>query len=320
MEASGRKTCFVLLNASSGTVQSIGLTPELLCERFAAHGVDAEVVSIGRDGSFDTLLERARQTVAPILVAAGGDGTVTALAEAALDSDKQLAILPLGTANLLARDLSIPLDIETWLQCFASMEPRGIDVCSVNGRLFLHKVVLGLAPGIATAREHLRKRGGLLSTLAFLGFIKRRIERLRRIRVTIDIDAAGPERHVISTIAVANNAYDEGFGRVFSRGRLDRGKFTVYIAERITVPDAMRMLGGMIIGSWHADSVFTAVEASDVTLDRHKKRVIAMIDGDPVRLENPLRFTMRPGALTVLAPPPLGNTPGPEPIKSRDTG
>ena len=318
METSSGKSSFVLLNASSGTAHSNGLTAERLAERFQAHGVDAEVAAIGRDGSFDTLLERARQTKAPILVAAGGDGTVTALAEAALDSGKQLAILPLGTANLLARDLSIPLDLETWLQSFAGFKPKGIDVCSVNGRLFLHQVVVGLVPGIATAREHLRNRRGLFSMLAFLGFVKRRIERFRRIRVSIDIDEAGPDRRAVSTIAVANNAYDEGVGRVFSRERLDRGKFTVYIAERVTVSDTLRMLGGMIVGNWRSDSVFSAMEADSVVLDRHKKLVIAMVDGDPVTLENPLRFAMRPGELSVLTPPPVSDEPADGP-QTQDT-
>lgn len=306
MAKSSNKSCFVLLNTSSGAAQSSGLTPEILAERFEKHGADAVVVCAGRDGSFAELLERARQTTAPILVAAGGDGTVTALAEAAIDSGKQLAILPLGTANLLARDLSIPLDIEGWLERFTTMEPQGVDVGTVNGRLFLHMVVLGMMPGIASAREHLRKKGGPLSTLAFLGFIKRRIERFKRIRVTIDIDQTGTMRHAISTIAVANNAYDEGFGRVFSRERLDGGKLTVYVAERITVTDTLRMIGGMIIGRWRAASTFSVFEADTVMLDRHKKLVRAMVDGDPVTLENPLQFAMRPGALTVLAPPPLG--------------
>ena len=301
-------SCHVLLNTASGTVQASGLEPDALADGFAARGIAAEIVCPGRDGSFDELLAQARTVSADILVAAGGDGTVTALAGAALDAGKPLAILPLGTANLLARDLGIPLDVAAWLDRFAGMEARRIDVATVNDRVFLHKVVLGLLPGIASARERLRSNAGPLSAVAFAGFVKRRIERLSRMRIAIDIDGAGPVRHAVSAVAVANNPYDEGIGRVFARDRLDSGKLAVYLARRITVIDTIRLLGGMAIGNWHQADSFTTQLADSVEIDRGKRLVKAMIDGDPATLTNPLRFDMKRGALGILAPPRDANS------------
>ena len=301
-------SCYVFLNTASGSVQASELEPDALADGFAARGIDAEIVCPGRDGSFDELLKRARTTGADALVAAGGDGTVTALAGAALAAGKPLAILPLGTANLLARDLGIPLDVASWLDGFTRMAPRPVDAATVNDRLFLHKVVLGLLPGIASARERLRTNAGPLSTLAFAGFVKRRIERLNRMRITIDIDGAGPERHAVSAIAVANNPYDEGIGRVFARERLDSGKLAVYLARRITLADTMRLFGGMAVGNWRQADSFTTHLAETVEIDRGKRLIKAMIDGDPATLTNPLRFAMKRGALSMLAPPPDANS------------
>src|SRR5690606_31155781 len=103
---------------------------EDLAERFRELG---HSVSVDADASrpFAERMAAARASAAPILVAAGGDGTVTAVAEAAIQSGKTLAILPLGTANLLARDLSLPLDIDSWFAAYADMTPRQIDVGTV---------------------------------------------------------------------------------------------------------------------------------------------------------------------------------------------
>ena len=98
---------------------------------------------------------------ADVIVAAGGDGTITAVASALVGTDTALAILPLGTVNLLARDLGIPLDVNAAIAALAAMQPRKIDVGEVNGAVFLHKIVFGFVPGLAAARERLRGRGFL---------------------------------------------------------------------------------------------------------------------------------------------------------------
>src|SRR5690606_19316821 len=87
----------IVLNSSSGTAASASVRPEQLVERFAALG---HTVSIDADATrpFAERLQTARASAAPILVAAGGDGTATALAEVAIQSGKTLAVLPLGTA------------------------------------------------------------------------------------------------------------------------------------------------------------------------------------------------------------------------------
>lgn len=294
---------FVVLNTASGAALAAGLTKQTLAAHLAERGLTAEIVSPDEDGGFAETTARARASKADVLVAAGGDGTVTALAEVALETDKLLAILPLGTANLLARDLSIPLDIEGWLDALADMQPHMIDVATVNGRVFLHKVVLGLLPGIVSAREHLRTRIGRIPLFSFITFVLRRVDRLRQFRVGIDIDGGGVRRQSVAAVAVANNAYAEGIGRFFAREKLDAGKLTVYVARRITLFDVFRVLGGMVIGNWYRADAFFSYPAEEVTLSRHRNRAKVMLDGDVETLEYPLRFAIRPGALGVLAPP-----------------
>ena len=158
----------IVLNPKSGAALAIGLTAEKLAASFAASGLEA---TMDADDSvpFAERIERAKNADAEVIVSAGGDGTATALANALADTGKALAVLPLGTANLLARDLALPLDLEATIAALGTMETRQIDVGEVNGRVFLHKVVVGLIPSIAAGREHIRGRQTLPALLGFGG-------------------------------------------------------------------------------------------------------------------------------------------------------
>ena len=291
----------IVFNSSSGTAASASLRPEQLVERFAALG---HSVSIDADTSrpFAERMQTARAAAAPILVAAGGDGTVTALAETAIQSGKTLAVIPLGTANLLARDLAIPLDLDEWFASYATMAPRRIDVGEVNGRVFLHKVVIGAVPGIAAAREQLRGRKDLGALFGFLGHFFYRLSRIRRFAAEITPDRGDPHIERVQSIAVANNDYAEGPGKVFSRARLDEGTLSLYLIRHLTPVDALRLGFGMLIGSWRSDQVLEIENVRSLVIRTHGRRVRVMLDGEIEMLDGPLSFRSLPLALSVLAP------------------
>lgn len=292
----------IVFNSSSGTAASASLRPEQLVERFAALGY---TVSIDADKSrpFAERMQTARAQAAPILVAAGGDGTVTALAEAAIQSGKALAVIPLGTANLLARDLAIPLDLDTWFADYPTMEARRIDVGEVNGRVFLHKVVIGAVPGIAAAREQLRGRRDIGAMFGFLGHFVYRLSRIRRFAAEITPGKGEPHVERVQSIAVANNDYAEGPGKVFSRARLDEGTLSLYLLRHLRPMDALRLGLGMLIGSWRSDQVLEIENVRSLTIRTKRPGVRVMLDGEIELLQGPLHFRSLPLALRVMAPP-----------------
>ncbi|NMG41211.1 diacylglycerol kinase [Chelativorans sp. ZYF759] len=294
--------CHVIFNSNSGTALETGLTGDDLRDRLVDYGHEATV-----DADADRpLAERIAEAVASdaeVLVAAGGDGTVTALAGAMIDSDKALAILPMGTANLLARDLAIPLDLDEWLEGSAGMRVRHIDVGFVNGHLFLHKVVIGFVPGIAAGRELLRGRESFVAKLAFMRYFFRRLFRSRRLAVEIAHSDGERRIHRVQAVAVASNAYAEGFARFFSRPRLDAGILTLYILKHLSVGDLLRLCFGFLLGRWRSDDALQVESVEDVTIRSRKKSLNVMLDGEIVAIEPPLAFSIRPGALKVLAPP-----------------
>jgi diacylglycerol kinase family enzyme len=273
-----------------------------LHDRLKAEGHEA-TIDADDARALDDRIADAMASDAETLVAAGGDGTVTALAGAIVDSDKTLAILPMGTANLLARDLNIPLDLEEWLSYLARMEPRHIDVGAVNGQTFLHKVVIGFVPGIAAGRELLRGREGVGAKLGFLRYFFRRLFRSRRLAVEITHADGERQIHRVQAVAVASNAYEEGFARFFSRPRLDAGILTLYILKHLGLRDLFRLSLGFLFGRWRSDEALQVESVAAVTIRSRKKTLKVMLDGEIVALEPPLAFSIRPGALKVLAPP-----------------
>jgi diacylglycerol kinase family enzyme len=292
---------YVIFNPRSGTALARGLTASGL--RGHLQGTGAEIILDDDDHlALDQRLERAKASDADVVVAAGGDGTVTAVAQALVGTGKAMAILPLGTVNLLARDLGIPLELEAWAEALETMQPRAIDVGEVNGEIFLHKVVVGIVPGIAAGREQLRGHMGLFAKIGFVQFFLRRLGRARRM--TLELTAEGQARTVrVAAAAVANNAYDEGLGRFFSRQRLDRGQLTVYLLRRLSLADVVRLAVEMVLGRWRRDDALEIEPTAAVSLSTRRGTLKVMLDGEVRSFRTPLRFRIRPLALSVLAPP-----------------
>lgn len=290
----------IVLNTSAGTAHAIGLTIEKLQDLFAGEGLTA-TIDADEDTPLEQRIERAIGGGAEVIVAAGGDGTVTALAGAIVDGDKALAILPLGTANLLARDLGIPLDLGEAVAELATMELRRIDVGEVNGRIFLNNVTVGLLPEIAVGRERIRGRTSLSSKIGFVRHFLRRLFEARRIAIEIG-SADGSRVERVQAVAVANNCYDEGVGQFFSRQRLDDGRLTLYVLKRLTLRDMFRLGTEMFLGMWQDDKALVIESVAAVAIRLRRRDVRVMIDGEVERLQVPLRFRIRPLALSVLAP------------------
>ena len=290
----------LVLNVNSGTVQALGMTESDLRAIFEARGLDV-AIDADPDKQLSERIRTALESDADTIIAAGGDGTVTALATAVVDSDKNLAILPLGTANLLARDLGVPLDLEECVDALATMEPLAIDVSEINGTIFLHKAVIGVIPELAAGREYIRGQG-VGAKIGYMRYFFRRIARARRLALEIATGDGQTRIERVQAIAVASNAYDEGLGRFFHREKLDTGLLTIYVLRHLNFGDMFKLATGMLAGRWRDYDALDISTAHTVTIRSKKPRLQLMIDGEVTSMEVPLHFKIYPRALTVLAP------------------
>src|SRR4029077_18325609 len=106
------------------------------------------IVMASKTADITTLAKGLLQSGRRTLVAAGGDGTVNAVAAAIVGSEAVLGILPLGTLNHFAKDLKLPLDLEGAVRTLKTGSVQKVDVAQVNGRVFVNNSGLGLYPSM----------------------------------------------------------------------------------------------------------------------------------------------------------------------------
>jgi diacylglycerol kinase family enzyme len=148
----------VFVNASSGWEASED-APAQLEHWFKEAGLETDIRFVEKGAN---LAEMAREAVASgsgIVVAAGGDGTLSATASGLVGTETVFGVLPVGTLNHFARDLHIPLDLEAAARVVIAGLTDYIDVGEVNGKTFLNNAILGLYPIYRFRRAENERRG-----------------------------------------------------------------------------------------------------------------------------------------------------------------
>ncbi len=263
----------------------------------AGHELDVQLVE-GKN--LLTALERAAQA-AELLLAGGGDGTISAAAAVAYRHHIPLAVLPAGTMNLFARSLGIPLNLEQALAALAAGEIRQVDIATANGQPFIHQFSVGIHAKMVKLRQSLsyRSRIGkmLASTRAAFGAI------LNPPNFRVDVLTGGRlERRSIAGLAVSNNPLDEG--HLPLADRLDRGVLGIYLVPPLTLPVMFRLAWGILRGKFRSLPEIVDKEAREATVffPARKSGAMAVIDGELIRLSDRLDLKIDPRALSVMVP------------------
>ena len=294
----------VVLNGAAGALLTLPDALPATEALFAAAGLQAAFVAPDF-GTLPARIAQARDSGAEAVVVGGGDGTIACAAAAMADSATPLGILPLGTMNLLAHDLGLPVgDLAAAIRVIAEGVERRIDVGTVNGHAFLCASMLGLPTRLARYRE---QRRGRMSTLVrawrMAAATLRALWRERYELVSVSAGAAATTlRNVALTIAV--NAYDTGTGRLFGRSTLDGGALALYGIRRLRLRDALRLAGRLALQSWQQDRQILQQSGPEIVVRTGRRAIRVMNDGEVMLLTPPLRYGVRPRALRVLVPPP----------------
>ena len=193
----------IVLNSGSGNGRE-PTDPDALRAQCAAQGLAAEVFACEAGGSMADLVRDALAGSPACLVAAGGDGTVNAVAAAALEHDLVLGVLPLGTLNHFARDLDIPDDLGDAIGVIAAGHDRRVDVATANDRLFLNNASLGLYATIVVDRERQQRRLGRGKWSALLRATLVALREPEAFEVAIEADGKAMRRRT-PFVFVGNN-------------------------------------------------------------------------------------------------------------------
>jgi YegS/Rv2252/BmrU family lipid kinase len=233
-----------------------------------------------------------------LVLACGGDGTVTACAEGVTDTGVPLAIIPMGTGNLLARNVGLPMGLDEALAVALGGVQQPIDAGRVNGTLFVVMAGLGLdARMLSDTSDELKKRLGwvayAISAVRHLGD--------RPMRVTVSADGGRRRRMRANALIVGNVGWLRGGLPLLPDARPDDGML-----------DAVVLIAGGLTG-WLA-------AATDIVLRRKARGGIYRLqftklqvtlgrpepwelDGEVMGSTRQLMVEAKPGALLLRMPP-----------------
>lgn len=290
----------VIVNRNGGTAAKMGdALPKTLKDAFAAAGATAEVALLEAKQIPEAIESAAKNGR---VIVAGGDGTAAGAAQILAGSDTELGLLPLGTLNHLARDLGLPTEIEAAAAVAVNGQPTRIDVGEVNGHVFVNNASIGLYPLMVRKREGLQRAKGWPKWLSSLPAAFAVLERLPHHRLRLDW-GQGERAIVTPLLFVGNNVYSLDRGEVGKRASLTDGKLAIYaVAHRrraALIWFAIRTLAGRA----ERDLDFeTLGECETLTVSSSSGSIEIALDGELKRLESPLEFRIRAGALTVITP------------------
>ncbi|MCT7375742.1 lipid kinase [Chelativorans salis] len=251
---------------------------------------------------FEALPEIARdivrlRTTADLVVVCGGDGSVSSAAVAAMESGLPMGIIPMGTANDLARTLQIPMDLSQAADVIAKGHTRQIDVGTVNGHAFFNVASIGLSTDLAQGLDPaLKRRYGRLGYALAAIKVLTKASRFRA-RITEKGMVTKVETY---QIAVGNGRHYGGGNVVEETAEIDDGHLDLYSLEMTNLWKLALMLHSFRSGrhgAWEEVRTARCVEFDIETT----KPLPVNADGEIVTA-TPARFKVHPKAISIFAP------------------
>jgi diacylglycerol kinase family enzyme len=291
----------VLLNEKSGAclAGATGPTATTIEAALEAAGIDAVVRCVPGD-RLATEAKSAADEGADIVVASGGDGTISAVAGALAGGKTPLGILPTGTLNHFAKDLGVPLDLGEAVRVIATGRAVPVDVGVVNDRVFINNSSLGVYARALIERDANRDRWGLGKWPA-MGLAALRVF-WRSPLVTVRLEMEGFVKRKTPLVFVGNNRYRLDLFKVGARDRLDGGMLSLHVAKTSSRWGMLKLLARAAVGRLEQSRDLESSHPTSVWIEtRHRRRHIA-IDGEVVQMSPPFHFRVWPEALRVIVP------------------
>ncbi len=231
------------------------------------------------------------------IVVGGGDGTLNAALEAVIDSDRPMGILPMGTANDLARTLEIPPDPEQAAEVIVRGRTRRIDLGWVNGKHYCNVANIGLAARVGRTLTHeMKQRWGVLA-YPIASFQALLSNRPFQARIVCD----GRTRVVKSIqIAVGNGRHYGGGMTVRQDAAIDDHRLNFYSLKPQSFWRLLKSAPTILRGTFQSEDPVHLMEGTQIEVaTRRSKHVYT--DGEKTT-RTPAHFKIKEKALAVFVP------------------
>jgi diacylglycerol kinase (ATP) len=274
-------------------------------------GWSVELRTTGKPGDAIALARAAAQAGCDVAIAAGGDGTVGEAVNGLVGTQTALGVLPVGTANVLARQLGISthaltnlLRIQEAAVGLAEGVIRPVDVGQIvgqaNDRYFLCWAGIGLDAQVTTRMEprqrHTKRLGALPYAIAAV-IVARDFQ---GVRTRVSLNGSVVRGRILLTL-VSNIRQYGGVFKIAREARLDDGLLDVFVFEGLGFSYAVRHLLKIVAQRHLQDPRVVYRRARRIEVET-ELAVPVQLDGDPIAT-TPITLQVVPRALRVLVPP-----------------
>jgi len=236
-----------------------------------------------------------------MIVAAGGDGTVSGVASVLRGSGVTMGILPLGTFNYFARSLDIPTEIPAAIDLLCDGAARPVRIARINDRVFLNNASLGAYPAILKTREDVYRRWGRRRIAAYWSVLLTLVTLRRPLRVRIEAGDQVLDRRTPLIFAV-NNAFQ--LNQIGLQGQEDiaEGRLALFIAPDTNRWGMLRNALMLALGLAEREKEFDFIAADRIRIINNERKHDIACDGERDRMKAPYDLRVIENELKVVAP------------------
>jgi len=245
-----------------------------IVEGLRERGVETDVCNTAQAGDGRAAVGRAGAY--DLVIVVGGDGTLNEVVNG-LEADRPVALFPLGTGNVLAKELRLPRRIKGFCEMVARGREARVDVASLGGRRFVSMVGVGFDAAVSHA-VHERRAGAICMSHYYVPLLRTRASfRSPLVRVSID----GGEAVEAGGFVLVSNVRSYGGPLVITPdAAYDDGLLDVCVLPRGSLPRYVRALAACFLGLQHCLSGAQYYRGRSVRITADE-RVPCQVDGDP---------------------------------------
>ncbi|MES2538638.1 MAG: diacylglycerol kinase family protein [Pseudomonadota bacterium] len=297
---------FFILNSAAGHQQpgdASAIISRVMREAGREHYLTVVEHASGLAAVARDTVARAKRAGGAVVVA-GGDGTINTVAQAVLASACPFGVLPQGTFNYFGRTHGVPEDTEDAVRMLLSATPHPVQVGLVNDRLFLVNASLGLYPKLLEDREAWKKQYGRSRLVAFSAALFSILRARRQLHIRLAQDGRVAEWRT-PTLFVGNNKLQLQQIGMEEADKLDAGCLVAIAPHAVGNLSLLWLaLRGALGKLGDASEVrhFSLHELDVRQFGRRPRGVKVAVDGEVLRLQEPLRFRVSPQPLYLLKP------------------
>lgn len=267
-----------------------------LRREFKAAGIDYRIRTAKKKKQVEKLVRKHRDGF-DLVVAGGGDGTVSRVLSGLNETSIPLAIIPMGTGNMIARELKIPVDVDGSIALITGeFRKKKIDAMKIGKHLYVLNAGIGISAQVIARTRKKNKRW-----FGRLAYVTNLMQTLRFRPRHIDIKLDGEEHHYRAVDVAVSNCGAVAKA-VYPRGpeiRPDDGRVDIWVLGMESAFDYVRYLLGIVFGRRRKARYLSAKESVEIS---SPYPMAAQADGNIIGT-TPLAVRVMPKALTVIVPP-----------------